>query len=192
MENFIGIYKDDYNPKYCNEVISWFDKANLAGFGATRVVRDKAKRHERDDVSVFFEDKHVLNLEPTGNVSANFFDLFWSKYYADYASNFSVLEAYARHTIYSLKVQKTIPGGGYHVWHSEQDSKLNAKRICAFNLYLNTIEDGGETEFLYYGIRVKPEQGTLVIWPAGYTHAHRGNPPLKETKYIVTGWVEFE
>ena len=40
-------------------------------------------------------------------------------------------------------------------------------------------------------LRVKPKQGTLVIWPAAFTHTHRGNPPLSNDKYIVTGWTEF-
>ena len=78
------------------------------------------------------------------------------------------------------------------MWHSETGTRRNSGRIAVFTLYLNDIEDGGETEFLYQGLRVKPEQGALVIWPTGYTHTHRGNPPLKDTKYIVTGWVEFE
>lgn len=26
---------------------------------------------------------------------------------------------------------------------------------------------------------------------AGFTHTHRGNPPISGTKYIITGWVEF-
>jgi hypothetical protein len=61
----------------------------------------------------------------------------------------------------------------------------------AFILYLNDVEDGGETEFLYYHKRIKPKQGTLILFPAGYTHTHRGNPPLKGSKYILTGWVEL-
>ena len=49
--------------------------------------------------------------------------------------------------------------------------------------------DGGETEFIYQQKRFKAEKGTVLIWPAGYTHMHRGNPPLSN-KYIATGWYQ--
>ena len=55
--------------------------------------------------------------------------------------------------------------------------------------YLNTVEEGGETEFLYQSMRVKPEQGTLLIHPGGFTHTHRGNPPLKGVKYFMNTWI---
>jgi hypothetical protein len=64
-------------------------------------------------------------------------------------------------------------------------------RIMAFMLYLNDVEVGGETEFLYQKTRIKPQKDRLVIWPAGYTHPHRGNPPLSNEKYIITGWIEY-
>ena len=57
-------------------------------------------------------------------------------------------------------------------------------------LYLNSVTEGGETEFLYQKRRIKPQQGRLVIFPAGFTHTHRGNPPLSGDKYILTSWVE--
>jgi hypothetical protein len=62
----------------------------------------------------------------------------------------------------------------------------------AFMLYLNTIESGGETEFLHQRLKFKPNQGDFLLWPAGYTHTHRGDPPFSGDKYILTGWVEFE
>ena len=56
-------------------------------------------------------------------------------------------------------------------------------------IYLNDIDDGGETEFLYQKRRIKPQKGTVVIFPAGMTHVHKGNLVMGEqTKYIVTGW----
>ena len=56
-------------------------------------------------------------------------------------------------------------------------------------IYLNDVEEGGETEFLYQKIRIKPKSNMGLIWPGGFTHTHRGNPPLSGTKYILTGWI---
>jgi len=64
-------------------------------------------------------------------------------------------------------------------------------RFIVISLYLNTIEKGGETEFLDQGLRVEAVKNRFVMFPATYTHVHRGNPPLSGTKYIITGWVEF-
>tara|TARA_B110000977_G_C10900447_1_gene425065 strand:- start:544 stop:753 length:210 start_codon:yes stop_codon:yes gene_type:complete len=49
---------------------------------------------------------------------------------------------------------------------------------------------GGETEFLYQSMRVEPKVGQLTIWPAAFTHKHRGNPPLEGRKTYITGWFD--
>ena len=54
---------------------------------------------------------------------------------------------------------------------------------------INILSLKGETEFLNQGIRCKPEAGKLLIWPAGWTHVHRGNPNYTTDKYIITGWL---
>ena len=93
--------------------------------------------------------------------------------------------------IEDVLVQKTKPSEGYHIWHCERQTLGSMTRAVAWIVYLNDIEEGGETEFLYYRKRIKPEAGKLLIFPANYTHAHRGNPPLDKTKYIMTGWYRF-
>ena len=60
-----------------------------------------------------------------------------------------------------------------------------------FMFYLNDVTEGGETEFLYQKCRFKPEKNTLLVWPSQFTHIHRGNPPLSNDKYIITGWIEY-
>jgi hypothetical protein len=62
-------------------------------------------------------------------------------------------------------------------------------------LYLNTLEpeSAGETEFLYQQTRIQPVENTMILWPAAYTHAHRGNTVFGNTsKYIVTGWFYYD
>lgn len=94
-----------------------------------------------------------------------------------------------------MKMQKTTSGGGYHIWHAEQGDGPHANRGLVYSLYLNTLPEGanGETEFLYQQKRIPPKENTMIIWPAGFTHAHRGNPVYGDAaKYIVTGWFYYE
>lgn len=88
-----------------------------------------------------------------------------------------------------VKLQRTPPKGGYHVWHCEQDSVQHAARVLVWTIYLNDIPyNEGETEFLWQGIRLNPKAGRCAIWPAAFTHTHRGNPVYASNKYIATGW----
>ena len=88
------------------------------------------------------------------------------------------------------KLQHTPIGGGFHEWHCEQDGGNSANRSLVWMVYLNDVENGGDTEFLYQQTKVQPKKGRLVIWPAGITHPHRGNPPYSNDKWVITGWFE--
>jgi hypothetical protein len=60
-------------------------------------------------------------------------------------------------------------------------------------VYLNDIDEAGETEFLYQKRRISPKENTLIIWPAAFTHTHRGNVVHgAKSKYIITGWFDLE
>lgn len=91
------------------------------------------------------------------------------------------------------KFQRTNPmdGSGYHVWHHENGNRVLLNRFGTWIMYLNDVEVGGETELLYYGERFKPVQGDMIVFPAGFTHTHRGNPPISGEKNILTGWLEM-
>lgn len=95
----------------------------------------------------------------------------------------------------TIKFQKYYPKRSYHKWHCENDgsSRMVIKnRHLATMTYINDVNDGGGTEFLYQNLIVKPEKGLTLIWPAGWTHMHRGIPSDTEYKYILTGWINFD
>lgn len=87
--------------------------------------------------------------------------------------------------------------GGYHHWHSEHyphpsdPQQKSLHRVLFWLLYLNDVEEGGETEFFYQGAKVKPKQGRLILSPCSFTHTHRGNVPTSNDKYVVTSWVMY-
>ena len=107
----------------------------------------------------------------------------------EYIDNFEHLLHYRYQQVY-LNVQKTLPQQGYHAWHIEKNGHSEMfNRVLAYTIYLNDVEEAGETEFLFQKKRVKPKTGRIAIWPAGFPYVHRGNPPLKEEKYIITSWM---
>tara|TARA_B100001939_G_scaffold148810_1_gene128790 strand:+ start:2171 stop:2797 length:627 start_codon:yes stop_codon:yes gene_type:complete len=87
-----------------------------------------------------------------------------------------------------FKFQETTQSGGFHDWHYEKGIYQNKARFLVWSIFLNDVEEGGELEFLYHSMRVKAKKGSMVLFPAGFTHTHRGNPPISNTKYIATGW----
>ena len=91
------------------------------------------------------------------------------------------------------KIQYTPPGGGFSEWHYEQGSGIGetARRWGVWMLYLNDVTEGGKTDFPQQELSVQPTAGTMVIWPAAWTHTHRSSPDLKQDKYIVTGWLQY-
>ena len=59
-------------------------------------------------------------------------------------------------------------------------------------IYLNDVTDGGHTEFLNQKKKYQPRTGDVLIWPAYFTHTHRGITSKSQTKYIATGWFNFK
>ena len=92
---------------------------------------------------------------------------------------------------WTTKVQRTVAGGGYHQWHYEDGQFLYRDRSLTWMVYLNDIpvDNGGGTDFLHQKLTLQPTQGTIVLWPAAYTHVHRGGFLTGDiAKFIATGW----
>ena len=121
-----------------------------------------------------------------------FYQTIMTTYEEKYRSKYDSLSAVVQHSPKGMSLQKTRPHQGYHAWHCENADLCTSSRVMAYTLYLNAVEEGGETEFLYQGVKIKPEPGKLAFFPAYYTHPHRGNPIYKGVKYIVSGWYTLD
>ena len=92
---------------------------------------------------------------------------------------------------FGFNIQKYKPGGGYKEWHFERAAKGNsASRVLVFMTYLNDVEDGG-TEFYYQNYKAPAKKGLTLIWPADWTHTHRGIVSYTKEKIIATGWFNY-
>lgn len=201
-KDFIGIYHNVFPENFCKHLIDEFERNVSSGAGSNRQRSEKAYKHNKDDVHMELNIagqtmtpfKHRYNDKKIHNVSVQnmFFDGL-QYCYNHYSEEYSILKTDNINGS-AMKMQRTNPGGGYHVWHSEQGTGDHASRVLVYTLYLNTLseKDGGETEYLYQKRRIQPRASTMVLWPAAFTHVHRGNTVLgDQAKYIVTGWFYY-
>jgi len=88
-------------------------------------------------------------------------------------------------------IQRYQPNEYYH-WHIDGGSHDFSMRQLVALWYLNDVPGpGGETEFLYQNVKIKPETGKLVLFPPFWTHEHRACVLEQGVKYIATTWVVF-
>jgi hypothetical protein len=187
FKEFIGIYENAFTPKECEDTIKLFENYHKAGYTYNRL---ENVLNNINDLSVDIRPSIELDWDP--RFIDSFHKRFYDYIYPIYNIQYPILQTLQKHKSKYIKIQKTCPTQGYHVWHCEHDALPDARnRVLAWTLYLNDVEEGGETEFLYQSLRFKPKAGTFILFPAHFTHTHRGNPPLSGIKYIATGWIEF-
>ena len=89
------------------------------------------------------------------------------------------------------QIQRYKPGGGYKIWHFERGNPGTITRYLVYMTYLNTVTDYGGTAFKYQNLEVQAEKGLTLIWPAEWTHTHKGIVSPTQEKYILTGWFNY-
>ena len=186
INNFIGVYDNYISPEECNKAIKLFEDQDKFNNTLNRLDFEQAPVTQKQDQQ-YFAGATNINVwwEDLKSLIVNF-DMAWNHY----IKNTGADAAYPSFFFAGLKIQKTLPTEGYHVWHIEHGKGFsNEPRAFVFSVYLNDIKEGGETEFLHFSKRVQPKTGRIVIWPAGFPYLHRGNPPLSGEKYILTSWM---
>tara|TARA_B100001778_G_scaffold332882_1_gene340167 strand:+ start:1825 stop:2418 length:594 start_codon:yes stop_codon:yes gene_type:complete len=195
IDNFIGVFDNALSKEHCEDLIKVYEDCQTLNYCMSR--QDMGKKKINQDTNLVFPSsknhiKDEIFFDRIQPHVKEFLDIAWFSY-AEYSKKYGILNDMTSHRFYdSVKIQKTTPTGGFHVWHCEHDGRLRGSRLLLVMCYLNDVEEGGETEFLYQSKRVKCKQGRIVICPSAFTHTHRGNPPLTGDKYMINGWIEFD
>lgn len=192
FKDFIGVFHNVASKEECNKIIEHFENVDELKLTVSRKEFEEINSTLKDNkIYPMINEGDSLLMRINQNILKGFIENL-NTVYEIYKKKYDVMDSLDIHKLNpDVKIQKTVPGQGYHVWHCENAGIATSRRALLCMMYLNDVEEGGETEFLYQSLRVKPKAGTIVICPAYFTHTHRGNPPLKEAKYMINGWVEF-
>ena len=183
---FIGCWNIN-DDNLCNNIIEIFEKnKSLQTRGATaKGVDEKIKNSI--DIGI---DPNKLEKNGFQDLKLYFKKLF--DCYQDYKTQWPFLNKTLKSVdIPRFNIQKYNTGGHFADLHSERETLNNMHRVFAWMTYLNNVDDGGETYFDHYDLKIKPEIGKTLIWPAEWTHAHKGEILKSGIKYIITGWMHF-
>ena len=174
--------EDVFSENFCNEIINKFesdpkkhDGVTLGGFQSS--IKQTTELH----ISSFLDWKSYDEI-----IQKKIFECI-DKYYNKISEKYRVglPEIYDE----GYLIQKIIPKSIGYVWHHDFLIKPNGDyRFLTLIIYLNTVNEKGETEFLY-GKKIIPKCGKVLIFPSTWTYNHRGNPPVNSNKYIITTFI---
>lgn len=193
IDDFIGVFDNVVSEEYCEMVLEHSRYLEKWKKYSSRQMVDRVALTMKDNFVYHFENEEdPMVLSQDSKIAEQFSKSFWDTCYPLYCKEYGIIPSLRTHQFSeTIKLQKTQKSGGYHVWHCEHDGYQNGRRVLLVMLYLNDVPLGGETEFLYQSKRIEAKQGRVVICPTGWTHTHRGNPPLQGEKYIMNTWIEF-
>ena len=178
-ESFIRTYDDCLRDTECADVIQTFEKLSANGSAIQSHTQYDQNKARRDDMALMLEDH---NPDMAGMIHQRM-----QSYLQEYVNDLPAMNQVTTEG-YNVKLQRTMPSGGYHIFHAEADCRRSMARFLVWMIYLNDDFEGGTTEFLNQRVELTPKAGQLVIWPAFITHLHRGNPIREGAKYVATGW----
>lgn len=195
MKNHVYVQDKALSDEICDNLISLFEKSKgmhtLGRYFDSKLNSITTNTNVKDCTEINFNLGKLPNQEwydlirEVADVLRTEIDIYKNYYFEldDLVDKWSLCP--------DLNLQKYSPGQGFKQWHCECPGGdwEGLKRILAWMIYLNDVEDGG-TDFLRAD-NVEAKKGRIVIWPAYWTHIHRGHVSYTKTKYILTGWFNF-
>lgn len=174
----------------CDSILKMFDDAHDRGltFAGQSGAMGQARPEIKASTDFWLNDCDKLGPPekyrwPEYQAELNgFIDIYLDKYkFFEYGGMFT-----SRHL---PQIQHYKPGEGYHKWHIDGAQMNSCDRAMVYMTYLNDVTEGGGTMFYHQKVTTKAVKGKTLIFPAAYTHLHKGEISKTQHKYILTGWI---
>ena len=194
LSKFIYHKENAFTDEFCDRLITLFEEkekenevsvGSMAG-GLDLTIKNTTEVNLYDFPELVTHDNFFSVINK--HLSDHFLNNLPFRYYFD-----GNQKIFPGNTTYeTCQIQKYKKGEGhYGSWHIEIENLKSAPRVFSMIVYLNDVEEGGETGFLYPEMKIKPTKGALVIFPSAYPFVHCGFRPISNDKYIVATWLIY-
>ena len=193
MDKYIKIYDDVIDADSCNMLIGKFEAAEEDQYEEVRQVeRDKA---------IAFTQINLVNNEDWASVQNGMLQVF-QDYIMAYINDCNIqpkqwppLYGYE-----AIRIKRYL-NNDYDRFDPHVDvlNTETSRRFLSFFIYLNDVDEGGETEFIninkpgtYIPLKIKPRQGQLLMFPPLWMYYHAGLKPVSNPKYLINSYCHYD
>lgn len=173
MQELIRVYNNAMRPELCDSIIAYYDDN---------------EKVQRDDKLMKFGEVSLAD-SPYFNEIASLMQAAYLNYKKDTPNCL-----YPEEVSYEMpRVKRYEPNEGYFDWHTDVSHLESGKRMLVLFWYLNTVHEGGHTEFLINNsvARVKPFKGSVACFPPYFMFPHRGAVPISGPKYVISSYINL-
>ena len=193
MDNFIQVYDDVIDEDSCQMLIDKFESSEDQ--------YEEVRQAERDEAIAFKQINLVTHHEDWKSVSAGAMEMF-QDYIMTYIHDCKIMPKQWPTTYgYEALRIKRYENNDYDRFdpHVDVMNYETARRFLAFFVYLNDVDEGGETVFLsinrpgtYIPIKIKPKVGRLLMFPPTWQYYHAGLKPVSGKKYLLSSYCHYD
>lgn len=184
--NYIREYSMS-STEICDEIIELFEKHNRQGNTRPGEISRGVDKNTKDSIDLVLGA--IFSKDPSAKLLTSRYMEVVKKCAMEYCDHYK-LPIRGVNPATTPQIQHYKPKGGYKEWHADSTFTGNQSRCLVYITYLNTVPDGG-TMFRDWKHTTTAAKGNTVIFPAFFTHVHKGQISKKHKKYIITGWLHY-
>ena len=192
MDRYIKVYDDVIDADSCNLLIGKFESAEEDQYEVIRQAeRDKA---------IAFTQINLANSADWTSVQNGMLEVF-QDYIMHYINDCNIQPKQWPQTYgYEAIRIKRYLDNDYDRFdpHVDVMNSETSKRFLAFFVYLNDVDEGGETEFVqltkpgtHIPLKIKAQQGRLLMFPPQWMYYHAGLKPVSNSKYLIHSYCHY-
>lgn len=182
LNDFIHVYDDVLNSSICNSLIEIFETYS-----------DKQERIENNKRPNFTQFNLTQNSNLTDDINQihKFLISIVFEYKKKYYEFVDSRCFPSDHAFEQFRIKRYVnDGNDMFDAHVDVTDHESSRRFLSFMWYLNDVNDGGETVF--DDLIIKPKTGRMVVFPPLWMFPHVGNPPVSNSKYILSTYLHYK
>ena len=191
MDKYIQVYDNVIDELSCTELVKKFEDS---------YEYFETVHQEEGDEAISFEQITLVEHEEWKSVQSGMLEMF-QDYIVHYKIDCNVYDKMwpDSYGYEAIRIKRYL-ANDYDRFdpHVDVMNHQTAKRFLSFFVYLNDVEDGGETQFLninkpgtFIPYTVKPQRGRLLMFPPTWQYYHAGLKPKSGKKYLLHSYCHY-